>query len=94
MSAPPRYKVNPLVSCGDEKDGAVLFNPDIGDTAIINLTGRVLWTFLEMPHTVDEMAARLVETYRGISAEKATEDVAGFVQALVPDFVMEVDDDR
>jgi hypothetical protein len=83
---------NPAVSCGDEQDGAVLFNPDADDTAVVNPTGRALWAFLETPRTVDEMAAYLVETYQGVSAEQAAEDAAQFAQSLAPDFLLEMDD--
>ena len=94
MSESKRYQVNPVVSCGDEEDGAVLFNPDTDDTAIVNLTGRALWAFLETPRTVDEMAAHLVQTYRDVQAEQAAQDADQFVQSLRPDFLLEVDDDN
>lgn len=93
MNPLKRYIANPVVSCGDEEDGAVLFNADVDDTAIVNLTGRALWAFLETPRTVDEMAAHLVETYRDVTAEQAAEDADQFVQSLRPDFLLEVDDD-
>ena len=93
MSESKRYQVNPVVSCGDEEDGAVLFNPDTDDTAIVNLTGRALWAFLATPRTVDEMAAHLVQTYRDVQTEQAAQDAAQFVQSLTPDFLLEVDDD-
>jgi hypothetical protein len=88
-----RYVANPAVSCGDEQDGAVLFNPDTDDTAVINPTGRILWLYLEMPHTIDEIAAYLVETYKGVTAEQATKDATQFVQSLAPDFLLEMNDD-
>jgi hypothetical protein len=93
MNPPTRYQANPDVSRGDEEDGAVLFNPDTDDTVIVNLTGRTLWAFLETPHTMDEMAAHLVATYRGVSAEQAAQDAAQFVASLAPDFLLEVNDD-
>jgi hypothetical protein len=93
MNPLKRYVANPVVSCGDEEDGAVLFNPDTDDTVIVNLTGRTLWAFLETPRTVDEMAAHLVQTYRGVQAEQAAEDADQFVQSLLSDFLLEVDDD-
>ena len=93
MNSPTRYAANPAVSCGDERDGAVLFNPDTDDTAMVNLTGRALWAFLETPRTIDEMAANLVNTYQGVSTEQATKDATQFVQSLVPDFLLEMNDD-
>jgi hypothetical protein len=94
MNAPKRYTANPMVSCGDEEDGAFLFNPDTDDTAIVNLSGRALWALLaDSPRTVDEMAAHLVAAYRDVSTEQAAEDAAQFVQALAPDFVLEIGDE-
>ncbi len=94
MNSLTRYMVNPLVSCGDEEDGAVLFDPDTDNTIIINLSGRAIWAFLEAPRTVDEIAAYLVETFRSVSAEQALQDAAQFIESLMPDFVFEahVDD--
>jgi hypothetical protein len=88
-----RYTTNPVVSCGDEKDGAVLFNPDANDTAIVNRTGRALWAFLETPRTVGELANRLVEMYKDVPTEQAMEDAAQFIESLTPDFILEIDDD-
>jgi hypothetical protein len=90
---PTRYVANPAVSCGDEQDGAMLFNPDTDDTIVINPTGRALWTFLETPRTIDEIAAYLVETYAGVTAERAIEDAIQFVQSLAPDSLLEMNDD-
>jgi hypothetical protein len=92
MNSLTRYMANPAVSCGDEQDGAVLFDPDTNDTAIINLTGRALWAFLETPRTIDEMAAHLVETYKDVSAEQAAKDASQFVESLAPDFLLEMND--
>lgn len=93
MDSLTRYMTNPTASCGDEHDGAVLFNPDTDDTIIVNLTGRALWAFLETPRTIDEMVTYLVETYRDVSAEQAANDVTRFVQSLAPDFLLETNDD-
>jgi hypothetical protein len=38
------------------------------------------------------MVAHLVETYRGVTAEQAADDVARFVESLGPDFVLEAGD--
>jgi hypothetical protein len=94
MSGSKRYQANPVVSCGDEEDGAVLYNPDTNDTTIINLSGRALWDFLAgTPRTVAELAAHLVETYRDVSVEQAAEDATQFIASLTPDFLLEVTGD-
>lgn len=91
-----RYVANPVVSCGDEQDGAILFNPDTDDMVVINPTGRLLWDLLQTPQGIAEMAARLAETYPDVSLEQATQDAQAFVDELLGDFVQEgqADDDH
>jgi hypothetical protein len=92
MEKPKRYLSNPVVSCGEEEDGALLFNPDTNDSAIINPTGQVIWSFLATPHSLDEIAAHLAEFFQGVSTEQASQDATRFIQALAPDFVLETSD--
>jgi hypothetical protein len=89
MSESKHYQANPVVSCGEEEDGAVLFNPDTDDTAILNFSGQMIWKFLEQPRTVEEMIDFLAKEYPDVSIEQATEDVNQFVEALKPDFLIE-----
>ncbi len=91
MSKLKYYQANSDVSCGEEWDGAILFNPDTDDTAVINTTGLILWQFLEIPHTVDEMVEFLNEKYEDMSTERGAEDVRKFVDDLLPDFMKEED---
>lgn len=91
MNQEKRYQANPVVSCGDEADGAVLFNPDTDDSSIVNLTGRTLWDFLQKPRTRAEVANHLMRTFRDVSLETATRDTGRFLETLVPDFVLELD---
>jgi hypothetical protein len=86
------YQVNPVVSCGEEADGAVLFNPDINSTTVINLSGLLLWSYMAQPHTIKEIAELLIESYDGVDIDQATEDALAFVETLCFDFLIEVDD--
>lgn len=91
MGNPKRYQVNPVVSFRDEgDDGALLYNPDTDDSTIINPTGRTIWNLLATPRTLDEIAAHLTATFRDVSTDQAENDVTQFIQALSPDFVLEV----
>ncbi|MCJ7735852.1 MAG: PqqD family peptide modification chaperone [Anaerolineae bacterium] len=92
MNTTGHYCANPVVSCGAEDDGAVLYNPDTDTTTVINTSGQLLWQFLAAPRTVGEMATYLVETYRDIEVAQATADAAAFVETLAPDFLIQVDD--
>ena len=94
MSSEKYYQANPIISRADEPDGAVLYNPDTDLASVVNLTGSQLWTFLETPHTTDEMVAYLMEQYSGVSVEQAAEDVKQFIDTLTPDFLLESDDNH
>lgn len=92
MSDFTRYKANPVVSCGEEKDGAVLFNPDTNETAVVNVSGRMLWHFLMRPRTIEDMSFYLKEKFEDVSLEQASEDVNRFIQDLLSDFLVEMDE--
>jgi len=94
MNQYKRYQVNPVVSCGNEVDGAVLFNPDTDDTSMVNLSGLEIWIFLKKPHTTTEIIEHLLYSYSNVSVEQATEDAEQFVKTLVPDFLLEINDDN
>jgi hypothetical protein len=85
------YVSNPVVSCGDEgNDGAVLFNPDADDSAIINATGRVIWQSIGSPKTLDEIVSILEETfYIKNPSNQTAKEVEEFLSALMPDFIQE-----
>ncbi len=86
------YKANPIVSCGDEGDeGAVLFNPDIDDTSIVNLTGKQLWHQLETPQTAEQLVTYLAETYPDAPPDSVVDDVRQFLDTLLPDFILAVE---
>jgi hypothetical protein len=86
-----RYVANPVVSCREEEGGAAVFNPDTDDMAIINPTGLVIWDFLDSPRTAAQVAAHLIEKFRGVSLEQATGDAEGFLESLLPDFILETE---
>ena len=91
MSESLRYQADPVVSCRDEgPEGAILFNPDTDDAAVVNASGRALWGVLAEPRTADELTAHLVATYDGVTAEQAAGDVAAFLQSLGGRFLMQV----
>ena len=92
MKKAKSLRINPVVSCGPEEEGAILFNPDTDNTAIINFSGQLIWDFLENPHSVKEISCYLQEKYEEVSIEEAQEDVTRFIDSLKPDFLLEVSD--
>lgn len=94
MNQHKRYRANPVVSCGTEEDGAVLYNPDTDETSVVNLTGRELWHFLQTVRTEGEIVDHLLQSYRDVSAEQATEDTRLFIESLLPDFLLELNNGK
>ena len=92
MNQRKRYRANPVVSCGAEEDGAVLYNPDIDATSVVNLTGRELWSFLQTARTEGEIVNHLLQNFRDVSVEQASEDTQRFIESMAPDFLLEQDD--
>jgi len=89
MDSMTRYVANPVVSCGDEEGGSILFNPDTDDMVVINPSGRALWDYLEAPRSVDDLAAHLIDAYPDVEEGRAREDAQAFVESLMGDFVLE-----
>ena len=87
------YQANPVVSCGDEEDGAILYNPDTDTSSVINLSGRELWSFLNSPRTVAQMIEHLCQSYSNVPQEQAERDVERFIQTLIPNFLQESTDE-
>ncbi len=86
-----RYQSNPDVSFRDEDhEGAVLYNPDMDLSTIMNVTGGLIWVFIEKPRTLDEIAAFLVESFSGIDFESAKNDAENFIKMLGVNFINEI----
>jgi hypothetical protein len=82
------FRRNDVVNCVDEgEDGAMLYNPDKDDTVLLNPTGRAVWTMLEAPKTLDQLAQALVDSWPGLALEQARKDAQAFLDSVVPDFV-------
>jgi len=92
MEKAKRYVANAVVSCSPEGDGSVLFNPDADDMAVINHSGEVLWAYLLEPRSIEELAAHLVASYEGLELEQARTDAQEFVDQLLGDFVLAVEE--
>lgn len=86
------YQANPVVSCGEEDDGAILYNPDTDNTSVVNLSGLELWSFLKTPHTITEMADHLLQVYSNTTEAQVAKDSKQFVLTLIPEFLNEKND--
>jgi hypothetical protein len=92
MNGGKQYLANPDVSCREEgPEGALLFNPDTDGMMVINPTGLLIWQELSRPRTQDQIVSRLAEACDGVPDAEVEDDVAEFLQTLLPGgFVGEV----
>ena len=87
--APERFTSSPDVvytKLGDEE--AVLLDVRTQLYYTINETGVTIWELLAEPHTVDELAEMLAESYE-VSREEAHVLADAFVQDLMRDKLVE-----
>ncbi|MBR4718498.1 MAG: PqqD family protein [Lentisphaeria bacterium] len=76
-------KLNPFAVMAEQFDGTgLVFNPESNAAVSLNKTGVYLWNRLKEGATEAEMAAGLVEKYDGVTEEKASSDVAAFLEEL------------
>jgi len=93
MMSEKTYRANEVVSCVDEgEDGAMLYNPDKDDTVLLNPSGRMIWSFLAAPRTLDEIARHLATAYPDVTPEQARKDATAFIESVAPDFIMTNDE--
>ena len=76
-------KLNPFAVMAEQFDGTgLVFNPESNAAVALNKTGVYLWNRLKNGATEAEMTADLLEKYDGVTEEKATADVAAFLEEL------------
>ena len=76
-------KLNPFAVMAEQFDGTgLVFNPETNAAVALNKTGVYLWNRLKDGATEAEMTAGLLETYDGVTEEKAAADVAAFLEEL------------
>ena len=63
-------------------DEVVMLDPSRDRYLRLNRTGALLWSALEAPATVEELAGRLADA-EGIPAERANRDALAFLSSLI-----------
>lgn len=77
------------VACARVDDGAVLLHMGTKRYFSLNETGAEVWRLLEEGVPVDDIPQRLSERF-DVTADEARDAVAGLVDALVADQLLEV----
>jgi hypothetical protein len=80
------YSRNAAVESAPMRNESVLFNPANNKFCLLNTTAALLWTKLETPQTVGELATTFERHFDGVDSAKASRDIEAALAQL-----MEVD---
>ncbi|HWQ66111.1 MAG TPA: hypothetical protein VN372_04480, partial [Methanospirillum sp.] len=82
---------NADVSCRKEDDDyALLYNPDIDDSVLIDRSGLVIWDYIEEPRSILEIMTYLTGSFSECPLpDTIRHDTESFLQSLIPGFVVE-----
>ena len=73
---------NPSVDFAPMKNECVLFQPKTNQFCLLNATATFLWTQLDQPRSVSELADRLCQRFDAITMNDALRDVEKMVEEL------------
>ena len=73
---------NPSVDFAPMKHESVLFQPNTNQFCLLNATATFLWTQLDQPRSVSELADRLCECFDAANMNDALRDVEKMVEEL------------
>jgi Coenzyme PQQ synthesis protein D (PqqD) len=65
------------------QDETILFDPERKLFCVLNRTASFLWTQLATPTTTDSLAAKVCQSFSGVSLESALSDANRTVQEML-----------
>jgi hypothetical protein len=78
-----RYSRNPSVESAPMRGESVLFNPKNNKFCLLNSTAAHLWSQLESPQTVQELAASIEAHFADVDSKAVVQDVESAVSQLL-----------
>ena len=73
---------NPSVDFAPMKNESVLFQPKTNQFCLLNVTSTFLWTQLDQPRSISELADRLSQCFDSVTVTDALRDVEKLVEEL------------
>jgi len=73
---------NPSVDFAPMRNESVLFQPKTNQFCLLNATATFLWTQLDQPRSVSELADRLCQRFDAVDMNDALRDVEKLVEEL------------
>jgi len=74
---------NPTVDLAPMKNESVLFQPQTNKFCLLNVTAAFVWSQLEKPRTVSELAQGVCDHFDGVSIPDAIRDIESIVNELL-----------
>lgn len=78
-----RVSRNSVVDFAPMKNESVLFQPQTSQFCLLNVTATFVWSQLEEPCTISEIAQTLCDHFDGVSLTEAIRDVEQTVNQLL-----------
>jgi hypothetical protein len=79
---PVQVSRDPSVDFAPMKNESVLFQPKTNQFCLLNATATFLWTQLDQPRSVSDLADRLCERFDAVNRNEALRDVEKLVEEL------------
>jgi predicted Rdx family selenoprotein len=77
-----RYQVEKSFVFREEKDGALVFNPDTGEIFAINKTGALIWKICRRKKTLEEIVKIVKKNFEIKNENKLVRDIRAFLNQL------------
>jgi hypothetical protein len=78
-----RYSRNPTVESAPMRGESVLYNPGNGRFCLLNSTAAFLWTKLETPQSVQELAHCVESHFEGVDSSRTFCDIEAALSRLL-----------
>lgn len=77
-----RFQQSPAIEAAPLQDEVLLFHPQKNMFCVLNRTASFLWTCLSDSSTAEQLVARLNQSFEGVQATDAMQDVHNALQQL------------
>ena len=77
------YRRSASIEMAPLQDETILFNPEKKQFCVLNRTASLLWSQLANPTTIESLAAKVCESFSGVSLESAQRDAENAVQEML-----------
>jgi hypothetical protein len=79
----PKISRNPAADFAPMKNESVLFHPKTNQFCMLNASATFIWSQLEHPRTVSELASMVCNHFDGVSIAEAVRDVEQTIDQLI-----------